>query len=66
MEGLELKLRRVRAGLTLYALGQRCGFHPSRLSEMERGQQPIAVAVVKAIEEILPTASITSADVEAQ
>ena len=52
MEGLELKLRRVCAGLTLYELGQRCGIHQSRLSEMERGQRPIAIAVLKSLEEI--------------
>ena len=64
MDGMELKLRRVRAGLTLYALGQRCGVHPSRLSEMERGERPIGVAVVEALDENSATASTTSADVE--
>ena len=53
VDGLELKVRRVRAGLTLWALGQRCGLHASRLSEMERGHRPVSEAVVRVLEELL-------------
>lgn len=53
MDGLDLKLRRVRAGLTQYDLGRRSGVHPTRISEMERGQRAIAESVVAALEEIL-------------
>ncbi len=53
MDGLELKLRRIRAGLTLYDLGQRSSVHPSRISEMERGQRTIAAAVVAALDGLL-------------
>lgn len=53
MDGLELKIRRIRAGLTQYDLSLRCGVHPSRLSEMERGQRPIANAVLRALEKEL-------------
>lgn len=55
MEGLELKLRRVRAGLTQYDLGRKSGVHPTRISEMEKGQCAIAESVVAALEEILGT-----------
>ena len=49
MDGLDLKLKRVQAGLTQYELGQRSGVHPARISEMERGQRPIIGAVVDAL-----------------
>ena len=50
MEGLELKIRRIRAGLTQYALAQEAGIHPSRLSEMETGKRPITDAVTDALD----------------
>ena len=53
MDGLELKVRRVRARLTLWALGQRCGLHAGRISEMERDQRPVSEAVVMVLEELL-------------
>ena len=49
MDGLDLNLKRVQAGLTQYELGQRSGVHPARISEMERGQRPIINAVVNAL-----------------
>lgn len=52
MDGLELKIARVRAGLTLWKLGQLAGVHAARISEMERGQRAIAKAVVTALEEV--------------
>ena len=49
MNGLDLKLKRVRVGLTLWQLGKLAGVHPARISEMERGQRQIADAVVDAL-----------------
>ena len=49
MNGLDLKLKRVRVGLTLWKLGKLAGVHPARISEMERGQRQIADAVVDAL-----------------
>ena len=45
MDGLDLKLMRVRAGITQYELAQRSGVHPARISEMETGKRPIIQAV---------------------
>ena len=52
VDGLELKIARVRAGLTLWKLGQLAGVHAARISEMERGQRIIGKAVVTALEEV--------------
>ena len=49
MNGLDLKLKRVRVGLTLWQLGKLAGVHPARISEMERGQRPITDVVVDAL-----------------
>ena len=49
MNGLDLRLMRVRAGITQYELAQRSGIHPARISEMERGQRPITDVVVDAL-----------------
>ena len=48
-DGLNLKLKRVQAGLTLWQLGKLAGVHPARISEMERGQRPITDVVVDAL-----------------
>ena len=50
MDGLELKILRVRAGLTLWQLGKLTGVHPARISEMERGQRPMSEVVVQALD----------------
>lgn len=52
MDGLDLKLARVRARLALCELGKLAGVHPARISEMERGQRAIAEAVVAALDEV--------------
>ena len=52
MTGMELKLKRVRAGLTLWELGKLAGVHPARISEMERGQRAIAEAVVAVLDDV--------------
>ena len=49
MDGLDLKLKRVQAGLTLWQLGKLAGIHPARISEMERGQRLITDAVADAL-----------------
>ena len=49
MDGLDLRLMRVRAGITQYELAKRSGIHPARISEMERGQRPITDVVVDAL-----------------
>ena len=49
MDGLDLKLKRVQAGLTLWQLGKLAGVHPARISEMERGQRPITDVVLDAL-----------------
>ncbi len=49
MNGLDLKLKRVQAGLTLWQLGRLAGVHAARISEMERDQRPIADAVLQAL-----------------
>ena len=50
MSGLELKILRVRAGLTLWQLGKLAGVHPARISEMETGKRPIAEAVIEVLD----------------
>ena len=49
MDGLDLELKRVQAGLTLWQLGKLAGVHPARISEMERGQRLITDAVADAL-----------------
>ena len=49
MDGMDLKIGRIRAHLTLWQLGKLAGVHPARISEMERGQRQIADAVVDAL-----------------
>ena len=49
MDGLDLRIMRVRAGITRYLLAQRSGIHPARISDMERGQRPITDVVLDAL-----------------
>ena len=49
MDGMDLKIARIRARLTLWELGKLAGVHPARISEMERGQRPITDVVVDAL-----------------
>ena len=48
MDGMDLKIARIRANLTLWQLGKLAGVHPARISEMERGQRPITDVVLDA------------------
>jgi transcriptional regulator with XRE-family HTH domain len=50
-----MKICRIRLGLTQYQLGQKTGIHPSRLSEMETGKREITDAVVRILEESVPS-----------
>jgi len=49
MDGMDLKIARIRAHLTLWELGSLAGVHPARISEMERGQRPITDVVLDAL-----------------
>ena len=49
MDGMDLKIARIRAHLTLWQLGKLAGVHPARISEMERGQRLITDAVADAL-----------------
>ena len=46
MDGMDLKIARIRARLTLWELGKLAGLHEARISEMETGKRPIIQAVV--------------------
>ena len=49
MDGMDLKIARIRARLTLWELGSLAGVHPARISEMERGKRPITDVVLDAL-----------------
>lgn len=53
MTPLDLKVRRVRVGLTQYELARKCGLHPARLSEMEAGKRPIPDLVIEVLDQQL-------------
>ena len=48
MTGLDLKLLRVRAGLTQRALGKLCKVDAARICEMEKDQRQVSQVVVDA------------------
>ena len=50
MDGMDLKIARIRAHLTLWQLGKLAGVHPARISEMETGKRPIDSVVVDALD----------------
>ena len=52
MDGMELKIARVRAGLTLYELGKLSDVQPPRISEMETGKRPVSQAIIDALERL--------------
>ena len=52
MDGMELKVARIRAGLTLYELGKLADVQPPRISEMETGKRPVSQPVVEALERL--------------
>ena len=52
MDGLELKVQRVRARVTQWTLAKLAGVHPARISEMELGKRPVANSVLEALDEL--------------
>jgi hypothetical protein len=52
MDAMDLKVARVRAGLTLWELGKLADTRPERISEMETGKREIGQAVVDALEQL--------------
>ena len=49
MDGLGLKIARIKRGWTQWDLATRIRVHPARISEMERGCREITEAVVEAL-----------------
>jgi len=53
LDGLELKITRIRAGLRQYELAAKIGIPPNRLCEMELGRRPIAPELAEKIARLL-------------
>jgi transcriptional regulator with XRE-family HTH domain len=53
MDGLTLKICRIRLGVNQWQLGQKVGLIAARVSEMERGQRPVSEAVARYVTEAL-------------
>ena len=53
MEGLELRINRVRLGWSQYILGGKVGLCQSRISEMELDRRPVSEKVVIVVEAAL-------------
>ena len=53
VNGLDIKIARLKAGLRQYALAARLGVPPSRLSEIESGRRKLAPEVTRQIFKIL-------------
>ena len=53
MAGLDLKMRRLRAGLTQYEVAAKLGIHPGRLSEIECGWRSPGPKLLEDLVEIL-------------
>ncbi len=49
MDGLGLKIARIKRGWTQWDLATKVRVHPARISEMERGRREITEAVVEAV-----------------
>ena len=56
MDGLGLKIARIKRGWTQWDLATKVRVHPARISEMERGRREITEAVVEALSPIELTA----------
>ena len=52
MTGMELKLKRVEAGLTQWDLANKAGIHPGRISEMEKDRRAVTPEVIAALEQL--------------
>jgi len=53
MNGLELKIKRIKAGLTQWDFAKNLGIHPARISEMETGRREITENVEEAADRLL-------------
>ena len=53
MNGMDLRLARVRIGLTQFEFGLKLGVHPARLSEMETSKRAVPEEVVHNVERLL-------------
>ena len=56
MDGIELKIKRIRAGVRAYELAQRVGMSESALSRIETGRKQPSPEMVKRINEALSAA----------
>ena len=50
--GLELRLLRVKKGLSQWTLARAAGIQPARISEMETGKRPVVGAVITALDRL--------------
>ena len=56
MDPMELKIRRIRTGMTQSQLAEKAGVQPSRQSEMETEKQAIADSVIEVLDRELTEA----------
>ena len=61
MTGIELKLARVRTGLTQWDLALKLGLHPARLSEMETGKRQVPDVIAERVR-VLEATVVVAAD----
>lgn len=52
MDGKELKLQRVAAGLTLWDLAREVGIHPSRISKMGKSRREVTQVILPVLAEL--------------
>jgi transcriptional regulator with XRE-family HTH domain len=57
VDGIELKIKRIRAGVRAYELAHRLGMSESALSRIETGRKQPSAALAKRINEALSTAT---------
>ena len=50
MDGMELKLARVKLGLSLWELGKAANVRPERISEMETNKRSVSQAIIDTLE----------------
>lgn len=49
MDGIMLKIQRIKSGFTQWDLAHLAGVHPARISEMERGRRDVSAEVIGVI-----------------
>lgn len=65
MDGIELKIKRIRAGVRAYELAHQLGMSESALSRIETGRKQPSPEITKRISEALDTAVSTTATASA-